>query len=308
MIEDQAADNMQEDNKKKNIKALGVTIGVHALLLVALLFAGFSAPPPLPNQDLGMEVNLGTSDDGMGDVQPLDPNPPAAEAPTPAPTETQEPAKTDEAPPQDIATDNDADAPEVKKPEKPVVKPPKELPKKLEPKPEKKPAKKPAVETPPKPAPPAPAPKPKAVFGGITNNNSAHSGNGANGSNSSTGEGNTGKPGDRGQINGDPNAKGYTGGGGLGGGRSDFNLKGRSLIGRPSVTYDSNESGYVAISIKVDQQGNVIAASYSMSGSTISNDNLIAIAKRAATQIKYNASPDAPEVQFGLIRFYFKAE
>jgi outer membrane biosynthesis protein TonB len=305
LAEDQAGDNMQENNRKKNLQALGVTIGVHALLLAGLLFAGFSAPPPLPNQDLGMEVNLGTSDDGMGDEQPLNPNPPAAEAPAPA---EQPPAATHEdvEPPQDIATDNDADAPEVKKPEKPVVKPPKELPKKLEPKPEK-PVKKPAAEMPPKPAPPAPAPKPKAVFGGVGNHNGP-SGNGANGSNNSTGEGNTGKPGDRGQINGDPNAKGYTGGGGLGGGRSDFRLSGRSLVGRPNVTYDSNESGYVAINIKVDKQGNVIAANYSMSGSTISNDNLIGIAKRAAMQIKYNASPDAPEVQFGLIRFYFKAE
>ncbi|MBV7531529.1 hypothetical protein [Chitinophaga sp. sic0106] len=307
MAERSSSNNMQENKGKKNLQALGVTVGVHALLLVALLFAGFSAPPPLPNQDLGMEVNLGTSDDGMGDVQPLDPNPPAAETPAPAQQpEVQQPAPDADAP-QDIATDNDADAPEVKKPEKPVTKPPKELPKKLEPKPEK-PVKKPAAEAPAKPAPAAPAPKPKAVFGGVASNNSAHSGNGANGSNNSTGEGNTGKPGDRGQINGDPNAKGYTGGGGLGGGRSDFQLKGRSLVGRPSVTYDSNESGYVAINIKVDKQGNVIAANYSMSGSTISNDNLISIAKRAALQIKYNASQDAPEVQFGLIRFYFKAE
>ncbi|MFB6457317.1 hypothetical protein ACE38W_18735 [Chitinophaga sp. Hz27] len=298
---------MEEKNGKKNLQALGVTIGVHALLLVALLFAGFSAPPPPPNQDLGMEVNLGTSDDGMGEVQPLDPNPPAAEAPAPEASQQQEAAKDNAEPPQDIATDNDADAPEVKKPEKPVVKPPKELPKKLEPKPEKpvkKPNPAPPVE---KPAPPAPAPKPKAVFGGVASNN-AHSGNGANGSNNSPGEGNTGKPGDRGQINGDPNAKGYTGGGGLGGGRSDFALKGRSLVGRPSVTYDSNESGYVAINIKVDRQGTVIAANYTMSGSTISNDRLIEIARKAAMQLKYNANPDAPEVQFGPIRFYFKAE
>jgi len=60
---------MQEQDNQKSIKALGVTIGVHALLLVALMFAGFSAPPPLPDQDLGMEVNLGTSDEGMGDEQ-----------------------------------------------------------------------------------------------------------------------------------------------------------------------------------------------------------------------------------------------
>lgn len=295
---------MEEKNGKKNIQALGITIGVHALLLVALVFTGFSAPPPLPDQDLGMEVNLGTSDEGMGDVQPLNPNPPSAAASEPAPAESPATAaKANSEPQQDIATQDEEDAPEIKKPEKPVEKP-KEIPKKLEPAPVK-PVKKP-TEAPPKPAPPAP--KPKAVFSGGTGN-SANSGNSANGSNNATGEGNTGKPGDRGQLGGNPNGGGYTGGG-LGGGRSDFHLNGRSLIGRPQVTYDGTETGYVAINIKVDQQGNVTSATFSMKGSTISNAQLIEIAKKAARsgQLKYNANPDAPEEQFGTIRFYFKAE
>lgn len=297
---------MEENNGKKNLQAAGVTIGVHALLLIGLVFASFSAPPPPPNQDLGMEVNLGTTDDGMGDEQPLNPNPPSAAASEPAPAETAaEAPKVANEPPQDIVTQDEEDAPEVKKPEKPVEKP-KEIPKKIiEPKPEKKPAKKPA-EAPPKPAPPAP--KPKAVFAGGTSNN-ANSGNSANGSNNATGEGNTNKPGDRGQLGGNPNATGYTGGG-LGGGRSDFHLNGRSLIGRPQVTYDGTETGYVAINIKVDRQGNVTSATFSMKGSTISNPRLIEIAKKAALsgQLKYSANPEAPEEQFGPIRFYFKAE
>lgn len=304
----QAKLNMEENNGKKNFQAAGVTIAVHALLLLALAFTGFSAPPPLPNQDLGMEVNLGTTDDGMGDEQPLNPNPPSAAASEPAPAENvPEAPKAAEEQPQDVATQDEEDAPEIKKPEKPVVKP-KEIPKKIvEPKPVKETRKKP-VEDPPKPTPPAPAPKPKAVFAGGTSNN-AHSGNNANGSNNATGEGNTGKPGDRGQLGGNPNGGGYTGGG-LGGGRSDFHLNGRSLIGRPQVTYDGTETGYVAINIKVDRQGNVTSATFSMKGSTISNPQLIEIARRAARsgQLKYNANPDAPEEQFGTIRFYFKAE
>ena len=295
---------MEDKNGKKNIKALGITIGVHALLLVALIFTGFSAPPPLPDQDLGMEVNLGTSDNGMGDEQPLNPNPPSAAAPEPAPAEAPvEAPKVSSVPQQDIVTQDEEDAPEIKKPEKPVEKP-KEIPKKLEPKPVKTTAKPAAA--PPKPAPPAP--KPKAVFSGGTGN-SANSGDNANGSNNATGEGNTGKPGDRGQLGGNPNGGGYTGGG-LGGGRSDFHLSGRNLIGRPQVTYDGTETGYVAVNIKVDQQGNVTSAVFSMRGSTISNPRLIEIAKKAARsgQLKYNANPDAPEEQFGTVRFYFKAE
>jgi outer membrane biosynthesis protein TonB len=292
---------MQERNTRKNLTALGTTIGVHALLLVALLFAGFSAPPPPPDQDLGMEVNLGTSDDGMGDEQPLNPNPPSNAAPA-ASTPQNEPAPSqDAASTQDIATQDDEEAPEITKPEKPVETP-KEQPKNLEPKPVRTPKKN--TEAPPAPVPPAP--KPKAVYSGGTAN-SANSGNNANGANNSTGEGNTGRPGDRGQINGDPNASGYTGGG-LGGGRSDFRLRGRSLVSRPQPTYEGNETGYIAVNIKVDRQGNVVSAAHSLRGSTLNNPTLIEIAKRAAREIKYNASPDAPEEQFGTIRFYFKVQ
>lgn len=294
----------KEQTGQNNLKALGVTIGVHALVLVGLFFAGFSAPPPLPDQDLGMEVNLGTSDDGMGDEQPLNPNPPSNAAPNAAaPQEEPNPAPSaDNATEQDIATQDEEAAPEVTKPEKPVVKPKEVTPKNLEPKPTKTVKKK--SENPPAPVPPAP--KPKAVYTGGTSN-SANSGNNANGRNNSTGEGNTGKPGDRGQINGDPNAKGYTGGG-LGGGKSDFRLSGRSVLSTPRVTYDSDETGYITINIKVDRQGNVIDASYTPRNSTLNSAKLIEIAKRAARDIKYNASPDAPEIQFGPVRFYFKVQ
>lgn len=291
----------QENNTDKHIKAVGVTIAVHALVLVVLFLVAFSVPPPLPDQDLGMEVNLGTSDEGMGDEQPLNPNPPSSGAATAATPQAEATTAKDNSPQQDVATQDEEDAPEVTRPTKPVD-PPKEIPKNLDVKPTKTPKK--VSETPPTRA--TPAPTPKAVFTGGTTSNKA-SGNSANGSNSSTGEGNTGKPGDRGQINGDPNASGYTGSG-LGGGRSDFRLNGRSLLSRPSLTYEGDESGYIAVNIKVDRQGNVIEASHSLRGSTLNNSRLIDIAKKAARELKYNVNSDAPEVQFALIRFYFKVQ
>jgi outer membrane biosynthesis protein TonB len=291
----------KENNTDKTIKAAGATIAVHALVLVVLLLAGFSAPPPLPDQDLGMEVNLGTSDEGMGDVQPLNPNPPnggAASAYTPQ----NEPVPSqDNATQEDIATQDDEEAPEITKPVKPVEKP-KEAPKNLEAQPTKTTTKK-TSDNPPAPVPPAPTAK--AVYGGSTGNST--SGNNAQSSNNSTGEGNTGKPGDRGQINGNPDGGGYNGGG-LGGGRSDFKLNGRSLLSKPSLTYDGDESGFVAINIKVDRQGNVIAASHSLKGSTLNNPRQIEVARKAAMELKYNVNDDAPEVQFALIRFYFKVQ
>ncbi|MRG44004.1 hypothetical protein GFS24_02705 [Chitinophaga sp. SYP-B3965] len=288
----------------KNLKALGVTITVHALLLVALFLIGFSAPPPLPDQDMGMEVNLGTTDDGMGDEQPLNPNPPAASQPVPsAPQNSPAPDKT-EGNTEELATQNEEDAPEVAKPVKPAPKP-KEIAKTLDVKPEKTP--KPKAVQPPAPTPPAPKPVPKAVFAGGTSN-SANSGNGANGSNNSTGEGNTGRPGDRGVIGGDPNATGYTGTPGAGRGASNFNIRGRNLMNRPAVSWDGNETGYVAVNIKVDREGNVTNATYTLKNSTINNPQAIRIAIDAAKRLKYNASADAPEEQFGPIRFYFKAQ
>ncbi|WP_119079670.1 hypothetical protein [Chitinophaga alhagiae] len=295
---------MEEQKQQKNIKAAGFTVAVHALLLVGLFMISFSAPPPLPDQDLGMEVNLGTSDDGMGDEQPLNPNPPAASQPAPAvPQNTPAPAE-EQGNTQDLATQNEEDAPEVKNPPKPAPKP-KEIAKTVEAKTEKTPRKPKAV-APPTPIPPAPQ-RPKAVFTGGSSN-SANSGNNANGSNNSTGEGNTGRPGDRGVLGGDPNATGYTGTPGAGRGASDFRLQGRNLVNRPSVTWDGNETGYVAVNIKVDRQGNVISASYTLKNSTINNPKAIQIAIEAAKRIKYNASSDAPEEQFGPIRFYFKAQ
>ncbi|WP_341839134.1 hypothetical protein [Chitinophaga caseinilytica] len=295
---------MTEQNKSKNIKAAGITIGVHALLLLALVMVSLDVPPPLPDQDMGIEVNLGTSDDGMGDEQPLNPNPPAAAQPEPSTPQPAAASKADNSNSQELATSDEAEAPEViKQPVKPVNVKPKEIAKTLEPKPVKAP--KPKAEAPPAPVPPAPKPKPKAVFTGGTGN-AANSGNGADGSNNSTGEGNTGKPGDRGVIGGSPNGGAYTGTPGAGRGASDFRLAGRTLVNRPSVEWDGNETGYVAINIKVDRNGNVVSATHNLRGSTISNPAAIREAKEAALRIKYNVSQEAPEEQFGPIRFYFK--
>src|SRR3954463_5750710 len=113
----------KENNTDKQIKALGVTIAVHALVLVVLFLVGFSAPPPLPNQDLGMEVNLGTSDEGMGDEQPMNPNPPSSGAATASPPQAEPVTAKSNAPQQDIATPEEEEAPEMPKPTKPVEQP-----------------------------------------------------------------------------------------------------------------------------------------------------------------------------------------
>lgn len=67
--------------KKYNTHGLVGTLLFHALLVGCFFLFGFSTPLPLPAEE-GIEVNLGNSDDGMGDIQPE--NPASMDASSPA--------------------------------------------------------------------------------------------------------------------------------------------------------------------------------------------------------------------------------
>ena len=72
---------MQQIDTQKNYKAAAVTIVVHAVLLFLffVLTIAMAVPTPPPVEE-GIEVNLGNSDIGFGDVQPLIPDEPAPES------------------------------------------------------------------------------------------------------------------------------------------------------------------------------------------------------------------------------------
>ncbi len=57
---------------KDDIKAIIGTTLFHVILLILFIFFGFRTPLPLPEEQ-GIEVNLGYSDQGMGDIQPETP-------------------------------------------------------------------------------------------------------------------------------------------------------------------------------------------------------------------------------------------
>ena len=70
---------MQEQfESKKNLKAGGYTVGIIVLMLVMFLFIKWTLPPlpTLPVEE-GIEVNLGSSDEGLGTDQPLSPGQPS---------------------------------------------------------------------------------------------------------------------------------------------------------------------------------------------------------------------------------------
>ena len=60
--------------KEKNIKALTYTATVCAMLLIIFFFVQWQLPViPKPDFREGIEVNLGNSDEGLGDVAPMIP-------------------------------------------------------------------------------------------------------------------------------------------------------------------------------------------------------------------------------------------
>ncbi|MBC8146494.1 MAG: energy transducer TonB [Bacteroidetes bacterium] len=88
-------------NKKYNRNGIIGTIVFHLVLVFAFVLMGlkYEVPPP---EEIGVEVNLGFSDDGMGNTKSIDP---ASEAAAPQPSETEE----------KVVTQNTYDAPTVKK-------------------------------------------------------------------------------------------------------------------------------------------------------------------------------------------------
>ncbi|MCO5241043.1 MAG: hypothetical protein M9904_13415 [Chitinophagaceae bacterium] len=284
--------------KAKNVKAGTITGVISGALLLFFFLVSWSIPVvvPPPVED-GLEVNLGNSDDGSGDVQPLIPGAPAL-----AEKEVNSPPRAANTPVQDVRAvetdDNDEEAPDVTVP-KPKVSNPKSthVPTKENTTITKQSNNKPQVVENPKPAPP----KPKATYKG--GDGSGPGGNNADSWNDSRSEGNTSGSGDRGKINGDPNSKNYDGVGGNGSGYTiQGNLKGRQIVRQPSFQDDFNENAKVAVDLSVDASGAVTGATYQPRGSTTSNAAMKDIALRKARQLKF-----APgEEQRGTIIFNFK--
>lgn len=283
-----------QDNfeSKKNMQAGSYTALICGALLLLFIFVRWSLPPaPEPVVEDGLEVNLGSSDMGMGDDQPFEPGSPApAEQQSytpPAPTPVHEEVA------RETPDDNDPEAAEVKKPtitrpdakttsEKDVVK--------------SKPVAKP-VEAPPAP----PAPKAKAVFKGV--NGTGTGGNEADTYKKGGNQGVAGGKGDQGRPGGNPDSDNYKGGGNGSGVAISRGLTGRRITAMPSFTDDFNENAKVSIDIKVDENGKVVSAVFQPRGSTTSDAAMIEIAKRKAMQVKFNAGESESA---GTIQFNFK--
>ena len=288
---------------QKNAKAGTFTGVVIGLLVLVFFIVSWTIPTiPPPPIDQGIEVNLGNSDQGLGDIAPQIPGEPSRSV-----KEVNSPPKTTAVKAVAVKAvetdDNDKEAPPVVV-HKPAVSTPKalDIPKKENTNPVKTVVPKPKVienhkhET----------PKAVAVYKG--GNGTGAGGNNADTWNGAKNQGVAGGKGDQGKINGNPNSNNYDGNGGTGhsGVSISKGLSGRRISRLPSFEDDFNENAKVAVDVKVDKAGSVISATYQPRGSTTSDAGLREIALRKARQIKFSSATDGVDEQVGTIIFNFR--
>ncbi|OIQ17322.1 MAG: hypothetical protein BM557_08920 [Flavobacterium sp. MedPE-SWcel] len=258
---------------KEEKKSFAITAAIFAMLLLLCLFLGMTYMDPPPEN--GIAINFGTSDMGMGDVQPTEP---LQSSPQPAEATPVDPTPVVD----NVATQDVVDAPVVTKEE-----PKKEV------KPKEKPVK--------------PKPKPKPTPSKSTTDALSSILNGPKSEGKATdGQGNSNKAGDAGKLDGSLNGSYGKGGGGKGTGGSgngNYSLAGRKALALPNPKYPCNEQGKVVVQITVNKSGKVISATPGARGTTNTAKCLQDQAKAAAMNAKFDAG-DADK-QVGTITYNF---
>lgn len=257
----------ESNERKYRAWALTGTLIFHAVVIILLFWFALRTPLPLPGEE-GVEVNLGNSDDGMGEIQPEE----AALLQSSVVPKT--PSRADD----EIITEANDENPSLEKVNKKTNKKNSVSPVVSKPEPEV--AKQPVV-------------NPNALFKGKSNKTTK------GGS-----EGITGKPGDQGKPNGSPDARGYDGPGGKGNGIS-FDLGGRGAKNLPKPAYNSDDQGIIVVTIFVNREGRVTRARAGAKGTTISDQQLQQQAENAALKAMFMPDPSASEEQKGTIKYTF---
>lgn len=259
-----------------------ITLVFHALIFLIFILLTIKTPnPPYPDSPApGIEVNFGNFIEGTGNVEndqmgnisdpspvPQNPSPNTQSSPNKA-----ENILTSEAE-ESVALNAKPDAKEsVKKPDAPIeqVKP---------------------------------QPQPSNELMNALNKFRSRT------KNSGGGDGNSGQAGNEGSPDGNPltDGNGGSGGGpGVGVGKGiRYNLKGRSLVKKPTVFDDSQDQGKVVVEIIVNELGDVVRAEPGARGSTTASPILYAKARQAAFATKFNPSFDGTKEQHGTMTFIF---
>ncbi|MGC1241654.1 MAG: hypothetical protein WA874_08700 [Chryseosolibacter sp.] len=297
----------EAQEKKQRTIAMITSLGVHAVVVLILLFmVAWRAPnPPLP--DFGIELNFGMDTQGSGDIQPESPvgdeetEPEAVEEQLeelPEPDQEEiteedvlEETKPEEAPPVQPEVASKIESPvavEEKKEEVKPVEKPKEKP--IEKVIEKKPEVKPVPE------------KPKAVYKPKTDATTEGAASEKQGAPGSHGD-DVNKTGDKGDPQGTLDSKalyGKQGGGGGGVSMSGFGGFGHPNIETPSLPEESY--GIYEFKVKVDEQGYVVSVTSLQRGLSFEAERRL---KAAIQQLQFipkgNTRPSEGTITFRVV-------
>ena len=313
---------MNNESKKDKIISLCITIAVHALVIVLLVFLGFKYQAPEEESGILLmagEVELSSGNESArtdaSDIVEPTPAPEPVTEPTPAPmpqTAVPEPAVPEPAPEQPLIAQNIEEAPALaaekkKKEEEAKRKAEEEVRKKkqaeeakraedarLKAKAEEEAKRKAEEEARRKAEEEA---RRKAEEEARKRAAAQNLVTGAFGKNSGTGNVANGV---QGSVNGNNPTGASRGNAGYG----DYDLGGRGIVGSlPKPTFNVNANGKVVVRITVNGNGQVIAAEPT-SGTTIANQTVRSAAVEAAKKARFAVKEGAGNVT-GTITYYF---
>ncbi|MBK7132389.1 MAG: hypothetical protein IPH69_06060 [Bacteroidales bacterium] len=271
-------------------KGIAGAVIIHLVLLLLLVFVGFSIPPS-PQIEEGIEVNFGTDETGSGLIEP---SLAAVQEETTVPPDASQAEVTEDEP---LLTQDTEEAPEVKK-----VDPDAERKKLEKIEADKKRREELEAERIKKAAEEAERKRIEAEQQrqtDIMNRTKNALANSKNAGTNTTSEGITGGTGNQGVVNGSADSQVRGDGGGTGNKGISYDLQGRGFQKLPPPKYDYQGEGRVVVDVSVDREGKVIQATPGTKGSTTLDEYLLKVAKDAALEARFEAKPDAPVVQKG---------
>lgn len=266
----------------KNARGIFGTALFHIVIILAMIFLGFTAPFPPPAEE-GILINFGTEEFGLGDIEPA-----YSDVPDIRETESQPEESVVESENEEILTQDFEESVAVKE-EKVTT--------------EKKPEKKVTVtET-------VTETKEEEITQPVVEEKKVNERALYKGRSTTTegteSEGVTQGDGNQGSITGSPDSDNYSSGLSQGSGGITFSLAGRNPLYLPKPKYEYQVEGKVVVEIRVDRNGNVTYARAGVKGSTTNDENLIKAAQEAALKARFDSKSDAAFTQTGTITYHF---